>query len=81
MPLLQMRDIPEHLYRILVEQAEKERRSLAQQAVTVLARGLDVEVDAKARRQRVLRAIKEGGQASPGRLKDPARLIREDRRR
>jgi hypothetical protein len=81
MPLLQVRDIPDDLYRLLAEQAERERRSLAQQAVTVLARGLDVELDAKARRQRVLRAIKEGGQAGPRRLKDPAKLIREDRRR
>ena len=81
MPLLQVRDIPEHLYRILAEQAERERRSLAQQAVTVLARGLDAELDVKARRQRVLRAIKESGQTKPAKLKDPAKLIREDRRR
>ena len=81
MPLLQVRDIPEHLYRLLAEQAEKERRSLAQQAVAVLARGLEVELDAKARRQKVLRAIQESRQARPARLKDPAKLIREDRRR
>ncbi len=81
MPLLQVRDIPDHLYRLLVEQAAKERRSLAQQAVAVLARGLEVELDSKARRQKVLRAIKEGSQVKPARLKDPAKLIREDRRR
>jgi plasmid stability protein len=45
MPLLQVRDIPDHVYRLLVEQAAKERRSLAQQAVAVLARGLEVELD------------------------------------
>ena len=81
MPILQVRDIPDHLYRLLTEQAEKERRSLAQQAVAVLARGLEVELDAKARRQKVLRAIKESGAVRPARLKDPAKLIREDRRR
>lgn len=81
MPFLQVRDIPDHLYRLLAEQAEKERRSLAQQAVAVLARGLEVELDAKARRQKVLRAIRESSQARPARLKDPAKLIREDRRR
>ena len=81
MPLLQVRDIPDHLYRLLAEQAERERRSVAQQAVMVLARGLDMELDAKARRQKVLQAIKEGGQTSPRRLKNPAKLIREDRRR
>ncbi|HEX4594454.1 MAG TPA: hypothetical protein VH157_09270 [Bryobacteraceae bacterium] len=81
MPLLQVRDIPEHLYRLLAEQADKERRSLAQQAVAVLARGLEVELDAKARRQKVLRAIRESGQMRPLKVKDPAKLIREDRRR
>lgn len=81
MPFLQVRDIPDHLYRLLADQAAKERRSLAQQAVAVLARGLEVELDAKARRQKVLRAIKESSQARPVRLKDPAKLIREDRRR
>lgn len=81
MPLIQVRDVPDHLYRLLAEQAEKERRSLAQQAVAVLARGLQMEVDARARRRKVLRAIQAGGQPPTGRLSDPARLIRKDRRR
>jgi hypothetical protein len=81
MPFLQIRDVPDHLYRLLVEQAEKERRSLAQQAVAVLARGLEVELDAKARRQRVLRVIKESGLPRPATPQNPAKLIREDRRR
>jgi hypothetical protein len=49
--------------------------------VAVLARGLQVELDAKARRQQVLRAIQASGQPPTGRLRNPARLIREDRRR
>jgi hypothetical protein len=81
MPLLQVRDIPEHLYRLLAERAEKERRSLAQQAVAVLARGLDVELNPKARRQELLRTIRENRRARLPKLKDPAKLIREDRRR
>jgi hypothetical protein len=81
MPLLQVRDIPEHLYRLLAERAEHERRSLAQQAVAVLARGLEVELDPKARRKKVLRSIRENGRARLPKVKDPAKLIREDRRR
>ena len=81
MPLIQVRDVPDHIYRLLAEQAEKERRSLAQQVVAVLARGLQVELDPKGRRQKVLRAIRAGGEAQTGKLRDPARLIREDRRR
>jgi hypothetical protein len=81
MPLLQVRDVPEHLYRLLVRQAEKERRSIAQQAIAVLAKGLGAEIDAKARRREVLAKIQ---QSHPGRgktLSDPVKLIREDRQR
>jgi len=81
MPLLHIHDIPDHLYRLLAAQAERERRSLKLHAVAVLARGLRVGLDAKARRQKVLRAIKESRQAIPVRSKDAAKLIREDRRR
>lgn len=81
MPLLQVRDVPEHLYRLLVRQAEKERRSIAQQAIATLAKGLGAEIDAQARRREVLAQIR---QSHPGRgksLSDPVKLIREDRQR
>jgi hypothetical protein len=81
MPLLQVRNVPDHIYRLLAEQAEKERRSLAQQVVAVLARGLEVELDAKARRQKVLRMIQFGDRARTEKLSDPATLVRQDRRR
>lgn len=81
MPTVQVRDVPEHIYRLLAEQAERERRSLAQQVVAVLARGLQVEVDAKARRRALLEAIRSDSPAGTKKLSDPARLIREDRRR
>jgi hypothetical protein len=57
------------------------RRSLAQQAVAVLARGLEVDVDAKARRRAVLEGVRSNRVARKGKLSDPAKLIREDRRR
>ena len=81
MPTIQVRDVPDHIYRRLAERAEKERRSLAQQALAVLARGLDVELDAKARRQKVLRDIRAADHGKARKLSDPAKLIREDRRR
>jgi hypothetical protein len=81
MPLLQVRDVPEHIYRLLAEQAERERRSLAQQAVAVLARGLQVEVDAKSRRRDLVESILSGPTNRQRKLSDPARLIRKDRQR
>ena len=81
MPLIQVRDVPAHIHRLLAENAARQRRSLAQEVVTVLARGLEVELDAKARRRRVLRAIQSGAPMDTRKLRGPARLIREDRQR
>jgi hypothetical protein len=65
---------------LLAKQAEEERRSLAQQLVEVLARGLHAEIDAKGRRRKVLKAI-QTDRIQTGKLSDPAKLIRQDRRR
>ena len=81
MPLIQVRDVPEHIYRLLAEQAEKERRSLAQQIVAVLARGLDVEMDAKTRRRKAIEAARAGDRIPAAKLTNPAKVVREDRRR
>jgi hypothetical protein len=81
MPTLQVRDVPDHIYRRLAELAEKERRSLAQQAVAVLAKGLEVEVDPKARRRKVLDEAKRLGLGRGKSLPDFVKLIREDRER
>ncbi len=79
MPMIQVRDVSEHMYRLLVQQAKRERRSLSRQVVTVLSRGLQVEADSKARRSALIDALSS---APPIRgLTDPVRLIREDRRR
>ena len=81
MPTLQVRDVPEHIYRRLAELAEKERRSLAQQAVAVLAKGLEVEVDPKARRRNVLEEAKRLSLGRGKSVPDFVKLIREDRER
>jgi len=81
MPLLQIRDLPEHLHRKLVSEAAREHRSLSQQAIAVLAKGLEVEADPRARRRRVLDEIKRLNLSGGKRLHDPVKLIREDRNR
>ncbi|HUJ19966.1 MAG TPA: hypothetical protein VLX58_00535 [Bryobacteraceae bacterium] len=81
MPLIQVRDVPDHIYRVLALQAERERRSLAQQVVAVLARGLNLEMHGRARRRALLDSLESGSPSPVARLSDPARLIREDRRR
>ena len=82
MPSLQVRELPEHIYRTLCHEAEVAHRSLAQQAVAVLARGLQLDLEPRARRKALLAAIcADAGQVPVAGLPDPALLIREDRER
>ena len=81
MAVIHIRGVPGHIYRRLTEQAEPEHRSAAQQTLAVLSRGLGVEMDAKARRKKVLEAIAGMDHSQTKKLRDPARLIREDRNR
>jgi len=82
MPSLQVRELPEPIYRRLQEEARKERRNFSQQAVVTLAKGLGLNGNPKQHRAAVLRAIKEDPVvlAVPD-LIDPVSLVREDRER
>jgi len=82
MPSLQVRELPENIYLQLCREAEIQHRSIAQQAVAILARGLKLELDSKSRRVALLAQIN----SNPIKLNivpdvDPAQLIREDRER
>ncbi len=82
MPSLQVRDLPDPIYRKLVNEAEKEHRSLAQQAVAVLARGLGVTEDAQERRRRILDQMRKSPIKVDGKKPlNPVDTIREDRNR
>ncbi len=82
MPSLQVRELPEHIYLQLCREAENQHRSIAQQAVAALARGLQSDLDPKSRRIALLTRIS----AEPISLNvvsptNPAQLLREDRER
>ncbi len=81
MPSLQIRDLPDAIYRALSLKALRERRSLAQQAVIELERL--AEVESKSRRLEALRDLREfierEGERKVGRA--PADVVREDRDR
>jgi plasmid stability protein len=80
-PSLQVRDLPEHLYRKLVEKAASEHRSIAQETVVLLEKALEMETEKKAVRQKLLERILRKPPADPKIIPDPVDLIREDRRR
>ncbi|MCP4298714.1 MAG: hypothetical protein GY786_24280 [Proteobacteria bacterium] len=82
MKSLQVRDVPDHIYQKLLNESKKEHRSLAQQTIASLAKGLDTVLSPKEKRKELLRSIK---QAKPDQdsntFTDPVDLIREDRDR
>ncbi len=82
MPSLQVRELPENIYLQLCREAEIQHRSIAQQAVAILARGLTLELDPKSRRAALLAQINSNPiklNATPS--VNPAQIIREDRER
>ena len=82
MKSLQVRDVPEHLYQKLLEESKKEHRSLAQQTIASLAKGLDTTLSPKDKRKELLSAISlKKLELNEKSLKDPVDLIREDRER
>ena len=82
MPILQVRELPEVIYQKLVRQAKKEHRSLSQQAITELAKALDLSLSNKQRRKNILDKIDDWQKSQDLKsLKDPVKMIREDRNR
>ena len=80
MPSLQIRNLPEDLYRALALRARRAQRSLAQQALVEL-RGNEAE-NPQSRRRQILATIKHSLVAHTGPvIPPPEELIREDRAR
>jgi len=80
MPTLQVRNLPEDVYVQLKYLAEKEHRSLSQETIVVLKKGLVSKLDNKDKRRRLLErtnVLEVDGSKFP----DPVILIREGRER
>jgi len=59
MPSLQVRELPEQLYNKIKQEAQNKHRTLAQQAIVTLAKGLNVPLDPKKRRENLLMILKQ----------------------
>ena len=71
--------MPDDVYEALAERANRERRSLAQQAVAELAR--IPELEARRARQEVIERLRSRSPVLPEGAPDPVDVIREDRNR
>ena len=83
MASLQIRKLPENIYFMLQQRAEAEHPSIAQEAIVLLAKGLDTSTSPKERRTKLLPRIEEEAEFNSGITAklDPVELIREDRSR
>jgi hypothetical protein len=81
MPLLQVRDFPDDIYEEIAFAAHKERRTIAQQTIVLIQKGLGKEESDKERRRRLIE--KCNARIIPDEVKaiDVVELIREDHRR
>ena len=83
MASLHIRKLPENIYFLHKRRAEAEHYSIAQEAIVLLAKGLDTSTSTKERRARLLQKIEEEAELKSGTAAklNPVELIREDRKR
>jgi len=82
MPSIQIRDLPEQIYSKIKNNAQKDHRSLSQQAIVTLKKGLGIDENNKERRRILVDQIMSRRVAFDiAKLENPVNLIREDRDR
>jgi hypothetical protein len=81
MPLLQVRDCPEDVYKRIAIVAKRQNRTIAQQTVVLLEKGLGQEQSNIERRKELLEKIEGRFISRKAKEPNPADLIREDRDR
>jgi hypothetical protein len=81
MPLLQVRDFPEDIYKKITIAAKKQNRTISQQVVVLLEKSLGQDESNSERRKREIEKIKERKVSESAKNIDAVALIREDRER
>jgi hypothetical protein len=81
MPLLQVRECPEDIYKRISLTAKKQNRTIAQQVVVLLEKSLGQEQSNRERRKQLLRKIESRQISDEVKAIDAAAWIREERDR
>jgi len=81
MPLLQVRDCPEDIYKKISHDAKKQNRTIAQQVLVLLEKGLGQEKPNIERRKELLDRIESRTISKRANEIDDAKILREDRDR
>lgn len=81
MPTLQVRNLPEHIYRKIVERAKAKRSSITSETIYLLQRSLEMDDNKREQRLTLIKAMENKQVPNANVLPDPVKLIREDRER
>jgi hypothetical protein len=80
MPLLQVRDFPEDIYKEISYIARRQNRTIAQEVITLIKKGLEEETTNRERVQLVLEQINAREVPESAKELDSAEIIRQMRK-
>ena len=81
MPLLQVRDFPADIYEEITFEARQQNRTIAQQTIVLIKKGLGEEISKKERLRRLFEEISKNDIPEEAKAIDVVKWIREDRNR
>jgi plasmid stability protein len=81
MPTLQVRNLPDHIYRKIVERAKAKRSSITSETIYLLQRSLEMDENIREQRLALIKAMEGKQLGNVKNLPDPVDLIRSDRDR
>jgi hypothetical protein len=81
MPLLQVRDFPEDIYKEITFEAHRQHRTIAQQTIMLIKKGLGEEMSNTERRKRAVETAFSRNIPQKAKAVDYVQFVREDRDR
>ncbi|MDR1868519.1 MAG: hypothetical protein LBQ82_00885 [Treponema sp.] len=81
MPLLQVRDFPADVYEEITFEARRQNRTIAQQTIVLIKKGLGEEISNRERRRIAVESAIKRDVSADAQSVDYVKLVREDRNR
>jgi len=81
MPLLQVRDFPDDIYEEITYEARRQNRTIAQQTIVLIKKGLQQEISNRERRHLAIERTSARDIPFDAKSMDYVKLIRQDRDR
>jgi len=81
MPTLQVRNLPEHIYRKILERAQAKRSSITQETIYLLEKALQMNEHRREQRNLLVDQMLKTTPPGSDQWPDPVLMVREDRAR